>query len=291
MYDEDGHLVGEYSSTGALIQETIWMGDIPVATLRPNGSTVSVYYVHTDQLNAPRKLTRPSDNGLMWRWDTDPFGTAAPNENPASLGTFTYNLRFPGQYYQSETGLNYNYFRDFDPQTGRYLQSDPIGLTSGSYSTYAYVGENPASFIDPLGLYKTSHCLKEAAAKIKLAVPQAQAAADSLGLGDEFGQTLDYITFRCKKNGKVHKGDCAINGEPVGTNSRVPHEIILYSSAINSLKGCGCLQSNILHEVLHSYPFHYTEKQAFDAETQCFPNCSAAPMSEEDLQRLYPWLK
>jgi YD repeat-containing protein len=113
MYDEAGHLLGEYSNTGALIEETIWMGDIPVATLRPNGSTVSVYYVHTDQLNTPRKITRPSDNGLMWRWDTDPFGTIAPNQNPAGLGAFIYNLRFPGQYDQIETGLVYNHFRDY----------------------------------------------------------------------------------------------------------------------------------------------------------------------------------
>ena len=158
MYDEAGHLLGEYSASGALIQETVWMGDTPVATLRPNGSTVSVYYVHTDQLNAPRKVTRPSDNGLMWRWDADPFGTPAPNQNPASLGTFIYNLRFPGQYYQAETGLNYNYFRDYDPQTGRYLESDPFGL-DGGLNTYSYVGNGPLSAIDPLGLYACTYSI------------------------------------------------------------------------------------------------------------------------------------
>jgi RHS repeat-associated protein len=129
-----------------------------VATLRPNGSTgcastICVFYVHTDQLNAPRKITQPSSNSLVWRWDTDPFGTVAPNQNPSGLGTFIYNLRFPGQYYQAETGLNYNYFRDYDSQTGRYIESDPIGLAGGSYSTYAYVRGNPISLIDPFGLY------------------------------------------------------------------------------------------------------------------------------------------
>jgi RHS repeat-associated protein len=152
MYDEWGHLLGEYSSTGVLIEETVWMGDIPVATLRPSGSTINIYYVHTDQLNVPRKITQPSSNTLAWRWDTDPFGTGAPNQNPASLGTFTYNLRFPGQYYMPETGLMYNYFRDYDPQTGRYLESDPIGLAGGSLSTYNYVNNNPLSRIDPDGL-------------------------------------------------------------------------------------------------------------------------------------------
>ena len=152
MYDEAGHVLGEYTSSGALIQETVWMGDIPVATLRPNGTApVSIYYVHTDQLNAPRVITQPSSNAIAWRWDTDPFGTVAPNQNPASLGTFTYNLRFPGQYYQAETGLNYNYFRDYDSAKGGYVESDPIGL-KGGVNTYAYVRGNPISRIDPLGL-------------------------------------------------------------------------------------------------------------------------------------------
>ena len=98
MYDEAGHVIGEYGSGGTLVQETVWMGDIPVATLQPNGNSISVYYIHTDQLNAPRVVTRPLDNGVEWRWDTDPFGTVAANQNPAGLGTFVYNLRFPGQY-------------------------------------------------------------------------------------------------------------------------------------------------------------------------------------------------
>jgi RHS repeat-associated protein len=152
MYDEAGHLLGEYSSGGALIEETVWMGDTPVATLQPNGGTVSTYYVHTDQLNAPRVVTRPADNAIEWRWDTDPFGTVAANTNPAGLGTFIYNLRFQGQYYQAETGLYLNYFRDYDPQTGRYIESDPIGLQGGSFSTYAYANGDPIFFVDPFGL-------------------------------------------------------------------------------------------------------------------------------------------
>ena len=119
MQDEAGHLIGEYSSTGALVQETLWLGDIPVATLRPNGSSVNIFYVHSDHLNTPRKVSRPSDNKLEWRWDADPFGTAAVNQNPQGLGTFTYNLRFPGQYYMAETGLIQNWNRDYDPQTGK----------------------------------------------------------------------------------------------------------------------------------------------------------------------------
>jgi RHS repeat-associated protein len=147
VYDEAGHLLGEYSSTGALIQETVWMGDTPVATLRPSGSTVIIYYVHTDHLNAPRVVTQSSDNSVRWLW-----GGNAANQNPLGLGTFIYNLRYPGQYFQAETGLSYNYFRDYDGVTGRYIESDPIGL-SGGVNSYVYASANPISNIDPLGLW------------------------------------------------------------------------------------------------------------------------------------------
>jgi len=156
VYDEQGHPLGEYDGSGTLIQETVWLEDLPVATLRPTGSgnppPIAIYYVHPDHLGSPRAVTRPSDNAFMWRWDNvDPFGANLPNENPAGLGTFSYALRFPGQYYDTETSTHYNYFRDYDPNTGRYEQSDPIGLLGGT-NTYAYSGDDPENRIDPSGL-------------------------------------------------------------------------------------------------------------------------------------------
>jgi RHS repeat-associated protein len=152
MQDEAGHLIGEYDGSGNLIEETIWLGDIPVATLQPNGSGgVNIFYIHTDHLNAPRKVQQPVTDALVWRWDTDPFGTAAPNQNPAGLGTFPYNIRFPGQYFMQETGLNYNWNRDYDPVVGRYIESDPLGLRAG-VNTYAYSGSDPVWLDDPSGL-------------------------------------------------------------------------------------------------------------------------------------------
>jgi RHS repeat-associated protein len=67
--------------------------------------------------------------------------------------SFIYNLRFPGQYYQAETGLNYNYLRDYDPLTGRYVESDPSGLRGG-INTYVYVEDDPIDGIDPFGRAK-----------------------------------------------------------------------------------------------------------------------------------------
>jgi RHS repeat-associated protein len=88
---------------------------------------------------------------IVWRWDSEPFGTAAANQNPSGSGTpFVYNPRFPGQYYDAETGLNYNYERDYDPATGRFVESDPIGLRGGR-NTYAYADGNPITNTDPTG--------------------------------------------------------------------------------------------------------------------------------------------
>jgi RHS repeat-associated protein len=154
-YDEAGRLLGEYDAAGKLVQEIVWLDDIPVASLRlPAGASsgpAEVFYIHADHLNTPRRISRPTDNMVMWQWEPEPFGHALPNENPAGAGPFVFNLRFPGQYFDAESGLFYNYFRDYDPSTGRYVQSDPIGLVGG-INPYTYVGGNPVSYTDPEGL-------------------------------------------------------------------------------------------------------------------------------------------
>ena len=112
---------------------------------------LNVYYIYPDQLGTPRQITDTNDN-VVWQWDnTDPFGANMPNQNPVGLGSFTFNLRFPGQYYDAETNTHYNVNRDYDPAIGRYLQSDPIGL-GGGINTYTYVSGNPLRYTDPRGL-------------------------------------------------------------------------------------------------------------------------------------------
>src|SRR5713101_9369660 len=89
----------------------------------------------------------------VWRWDnTEPFGATLPSDDPDGDGVpFVFDLRFPGQYFDRETNLTYNYYRNYDPAIGRYAQSDPIGL-NGGLNTYLYVGANPLFFADMLGL-------------------------------------------------------------------------------------------------------------------------------------------
>lgn len=73
-----------------------------------------------------------------------------PDENPSGLGIFDLPLRSPGQYFDKETNLHYNYYRDYDPSIGRYGQSDPIGL-AGGLNTYGYGNQSPLMYIDPKG--------------------------------------------------------------------------------------------------------------------------------------------
>jgi RHS repeat-associated protein len=141
VYDQGGRLIGEYDATGTPIAEYVYLADQPLAMLRGG----AIYYYHTDHLGTPQALT-DQDRRLVWRADYTPFGDTMilvnEIENP---------LRFPGQYFDQETGLHYNYFRDYDPTIGRYTQSDPIGLRGGQ-NTYGYVGGNPIRFWDRSGL-------------------------------------------------------------------------------------------------------------------------------------------
>ncbi len=113
--------------------------------------STSIYYAHNDHLGTSHMLSNES-GVAVWRAVYDPFGKATVNEDLDDDGnSVTLNMRFPGQYYDTESGLHYNYFRHYNPETGRYITSDPIGLSGGS-NTYSYVLSNPIAYIDALGL-------------------------------------------------------------------------------------------------------------------------------------------
>lgn len=143
---------GSYSLTAQATDDRGAVGTSVPLSITVGANGVAVYYLHTDHLNTPR-LATDEQNQIVWRSQplTEPFGNNPPEEDPDGNGIpFTLNLRFPGQYFDKETNLNYNYFRDYDPSLGRYVQSDPIGL-AGGINTYTYVDGNPLAYIDPLG--------------------------------------------------------------------------------------------------------------------------------------------
>ncbi len=150
-YDQNGSLISETDELGAPIRDIVYRNTVSVAQIDTGLSTETITYLHSDHLGTPRRGT--DENGVVvWSWSSDAFGAAAANDDPDGDGVNTVvNLRFPGQYYDAETRLHYNYFRYYDPSTGRYTTSDPIGL-KGGVNTYAYVENNPTNLIDPLGL-------------------------------------------------------------------------------------------------------------------------------------------
>jgi RHS repeat-associated protein len=143
--------VGSYTFTAVATDALNATSTSSQITVTVNTGIAQAYYIHTDQLDTPREIT-DSNGNVVWRWDNqDPFGNNVPNQNQNGAGQFSFNLRFPGQYADTETNTHYNIRRDYDPSISRYVESDPIGL-GGGINTYAYVGGNPLSYVDPKGL-------------------------------------------------------------------------------------------------------------------------------------------
>jgi RHS repeat-associated protein len=140
-------LMGEYSSTNNKDnKEYVYLGDTPIAVVQ----TGNVLTVQTDHLKTPRQVT-DSTKKVIWNWAYSAFG----ENQPTTTNNTTLNLRYPGQYYDAESKLHYNINRYYDPATGRYTQSDPIGL-AGGINTYTYVGGNTVGKTDKNGLQADS---------------------------------------------------------------------------------------------------------------------------------------
>ncbi|MGB6686313.1 MAG: RHS repeat-associated core domain-containing protein, partial [Terracidiphilus sp.] len=120
----------------------IYLNGRPVAVL--NGS--ALYFLQDDLLGTPQSATDNEQN-TQWQASHEPFG-----QTTSVSGTITQNLRFPGQYFDVESGWNHNGFRDYLPALGRYAEPDPIGRLGSGNDLYVYVGNNPVNFADPLGL-------------------------------------------------------------------------------------------------------------------------------------------
>lgn len=144
VFDAAGHLLMEADATGAVSKEYLWLDDLPVALVDHGGSSPALYFIHTDHLRTPQKMTDGA-RALVWDAEFQPFGEAH-----TILGGADMPLRFPGQIYDPETRLHQNWHRDYDPSIGRYIQSDPIGL-AGGINVYSYAESNPLSLTDPTG--------------------------------------------------------------------------------------------------------------------------------------------
>jgi RHS repeat-associated protein len=141
QYGQDGALLEETNASGVAQADYIYLNGRPVAVL--NGSTL--YYLHGDMLGTPQ-LATDSSQAVQWQTSYDAFGQASVS------GTVTQNLRFPGQYFDVESGWNHNGFRDYLPSLGRYAEPDLLGRAGSGNNLYVYVGDSPTNLADPLGL-------------------------------------------------------------------------------------------------------------------------------------------
>lgn len=146
LYAESEYdVLGTYGADGVASEEVIYLEGVPVALMRDG----VIFYVLPDHLGTPRAIAK-QDGALVWQWLSTAFGDTAPNTDPSGLGDFRFNGRFPGQRADLESGLVYNNARYYDPVSGRYTQSDPIGL-AGGLNTYGYTEGNPLKFVDSEG--------------------------------------------------------------------------------------------------------------------------------------------
>lgn len=157
VFSSEG-LIGEYAQDGTVQKTYGWK---PGSAWGTNPVFMAIgantYYFHNDHLGTPQKLTDEFGN-VVWSATYSAFGMATVD----SASTITNNLRYPGQYFDEETGLHYNWNRYYEPETGRYVSEDPIGFGAGDKNLYRYVRNRPLNGIDPLGLYDTDDFLYDA---------------------------------------------------------------------------------------------------------------------------------
>ena len=147
IYDQADHIIAEVDGSTApqTLREYIWLDDQPIAVVsNVNTASPQLLYVHADHLNRPVMMTDQS-RAKIWEASYKPFG-----EVQSVTGLNDKTQRFPGQWYQIETGLTYNWHRHYDGTIGRYLQADPLGLEAGK-SLYGYANQSPLTTVNPDG--------------------------------------------------------------------------------------------------------------------------------------------
>ncbi len=175
IFNNHGQIIAEADGQGNIQKEYVYLAGQPFAQII--GS--HIYYYHNSHLGTPEIMTDAAQN-IVWQASYTPFGKATIEVN-----TIDNNIRFPGQYYDEESGLHYNYYRYYDPETGRYITSDPIGL-GGGLNTYTYVGGNPINRVDPLGLIWWNQDAPDTVPVTGPTKTKLQCVETCLGAGDDW---------------------------------------------------------------------------------------------------------
>lgn len=282
VYDESGRWLGEYAQDGAPLQQVLWMEDIPVALVQSASTPTEVpLWIEPDHLGTPRAIIDPTRNVAVWRWPLtgEVFGNQAPQQDPDGDGIqMLFNLRFPGQYFDAESGLHYNYFRDYDPSTGRYVESDPAGISDGP-STYGYVHQNPLVGYDPLGLTNYRGFDPRQEAEMRQAVEEAKRKIEECQTCDKNGncecfpgeKRKDRLIKKLNSATFIYKPDLGLCGY-VGPINMLRGQVQVGAPAFGA--GCCSLASTLAHEVNHL--LGSGESSSYDLEEKCF-GCPGRP--------------
>ncbi|MBL8300153.1 MAG: RHS repeat-associated core domain-containing protein, partial [Rhodanobacteraceae bacterium] len=236
---------------GALT-EYLFLDAVPVAISRVGGLS----YIEADHLGTPRVAFNPATNTKEWVWDL--LGKAF-GENPAItlVAGKGVELRYPGQWQDSESGLHYNYFRDYEPAIGRYVESDPIGLRGG-ISTYSYVHGSPISKKDPKGLWSFgSSC--DAAQRARISTAMMEVVSNYLA------QCAGSFRSACSNCNCFYARHAIIFLSSAQFECDLPYKCAAASPVMGVVKihpsvangsdqlpgQCGCLASVVFHEGMH----------------------------------------
>ena len=237
QYGLSGELLAEFDGSGNVQVEYIYLNGQRIAFV-----TDAIYYVDTNHIDAPLALTNQAGN-LVWQASYTPFGKV---DMTTDLLSEKLTARFPGQYFDEESGLHYNYFRDYDPELGRYIQSDPRGITLdfsdpmrmiatstgisapstssliGNNHLYNYGNNSPMMYTDPTGEF----------------VPFAAiwwAGTHAWAVYDGYNSYKSYIKQKCKKKAEGAYTPTALAGNTLalvgGSGVQVAVDVALAVSA------------------------------------------------------------
>ncbi len=279
-------LIGDFTNFTTLSEQTSKTFDDPVLDnttsywydIKNKSMTDNLYFYHSDHLGTPIAMTDGSGT-LVWRAEHSPFGGiyALP------VSTISNNLRFPGQYYDSETTLSQNWFRDYDAKIGRYREVDLFEfrgerckeeLKREWIKPYLYGNNNSMINADFKGLSViTIGCSATETALLLTAAGDAEAASQKCIPCEDrkaFKNSIRNLRIFCTSvtlyELRTRRKACADN---IGQNI-----IEVKKTSAFDTKKCGCLQSTLLHETLHSIGYSDEgEQSTYSMEKKCF-KCS-----------------